>query len=89
MKILILYRRNSEHGRMVDEFIHEFQIRTGVKGLEILDIDSRDGGAIASLYDILEYPAILAIRGDGALEMCWTGQSLPLIDEVASYAMYY
>lgn len=86
MKILILYRPESEHGRRVEEFIHEFQQRHSQRHLEILNIDSRDGIATATLYDIMQYPAILVIQDDGIIQKVWEGDSLPLMDEVASYA---
>lgn len=86
MKVLVLYRPNSEHGRLVEEFIHDFQARHRDEHLEVLDIDSRDGSATASLYDVMQYPAILVLQGDGYLHKSWEGSRLPLMDEVASYA---
>ena len=86
MKVLVLYRPNSEHGRVIEEFIHEFQRRFEEIKLEVLNIDSRDGSATASLYDIMQYPAILVLRGDGYLQKYWAGEELPLLDEVVGYA---
>jgi hypothetical protein len=85
MKLLVLYRPNSEHGRITEEFIHEFQRRYTVSRIEILNIDSRDGSSIASLYDVVRYPAILVLQDDGSMQMMWEGAELPLMDEVASY----
>jgi hypothetical protein len=86
MKVLVLYRPNSEHGRIVEEFIHDFQRRHPSERLEVLNIDSRDGSAMASLYDIMSYPAVLVVQDDGYVQRSWEGDSLPLMDEVASYA---
>ena len=86
MKVLILYRPESEHGRQVEEFIHDFQRQHGSHHLEILDIDSRDGIATATLYDVMEYPAILILQDDGMIQKSWAGAALPLMDEVAAYA---
>ena len=86
MKVVILYRPNSEHGRQVESFIRDFQATHPDVRLEIDNIDSREGGAMASLYDVLQYPAILALREDGSLLRAWEGDMLPLMDEVASYA---
>lgn len=86
MKVLVLYRPNSEHGRVVEEFIHDFQRRHADERLEILNIDTRDGSATASLYDVVQYPAILVLQDDGYVQKLWAGDSLPLMDEVASYA---
>lgn len=52
-----------------------------------LDLNTRDGAAIASLYDAMNYPAILVTRNDGQLAQLWQGQPLPLVDEVISFAM--
>jgi hypothetical protein len=86
MKVLVLYRPNSEHGRIVEEFIHDFQQRHSDERMEILNVDSRDGSAMASLYDIMQYPAVLVVQDDGFVHRSWEGDSLPLMDEVASYA---
>lgn len=86
MRIVVLYRPDSEHGRLVEEFIHDYQRRHEAKGLEVLNIDSRDGSAMASLYDVMQYPTILALRDDGSILRSWEGETLPLMDEIASYA---
>lgn len=86
MKVLIIYRPNSEHGRLTEEFIHDFQSRNPTQRLEVLNIDSRDGSATATLYDVMEYPSILVLQSDGQIEKSWEGDNLPRLDEVASYA---
>lgn len=86
MKIIVIYRPNSEHGRLVEEFIRDYQMRHGTGRLEVLNIDSREGGATASLYDIMQYPAILALQDDGQVLRAWEGETLPLMDELAGYS---
>ena len=86
MKVVVLYRPDSEHGRLTEEFIHNFQQLSDPQRLEILNIDSRDGSALASLYDIMQYPAVLVIGFDGSLHKSWVGDTLPLIDEVVAYS---
>ncbi len=85
MKILILYRPNSEHGRLVEDFIRNFQNQYADQRLEVLDIDSRDGSAAASLYDVVQYPAILVVQNDGYIQKSWVGDQIPLLDEVVAY----
>jgi hypothetical protein len=87
MKVVILYRPNSEHRALVDTFVHDYQVRHGSKNMELIDIDQRDGAATAALYDITNYPAILVIANDGTPLQMWQGTTLPLIDEVASYTL--
>jgi len=66
--------------------MHDFKNRNPDAKVELLNVDSREGIAIASLYDIMHHPAILAMTGEGSLVKEWQGEQLPLIDEVASYA---
>lgn len=85
MKIVILYRPSSDHGRAVETFIHEYRERHESERLEVLNIDTREGSATASLYDVVQYPAILALRNDGSVLKSWEGEMLPLMDEVTYY----
>jgi hypothetical protein len=86
MKLLILYRPNSEHDRMVEEFIHNYQTRHQTDHLEVLSLDTREGSATAELYDVVDYPAILVLQTDGYAQKIWQGSQLPLMEEVAGYA---
>jgi hypothetical protein len=85
MKVVVLYRPDSEHSRLVEEFIHEYQSRVGESRFEIVNVDSRDGIATASLYDVVQYPAIVVMQDDGYMHKLWQG-TVPMISEVASYA---
>ena len=69
----------------MEDFIHDFQSRHS-DHLEIVDIDSREGAATASLYDVMQYPAIMVLQNDGAVQQVWQGTQLPMLDEVYSYA---
>ena len=86
MKVLILYRRQSEQARKVEEFIHDFGRWHPEASIEVQDVDSREGMAIATLYDVLGHPAVLALKEDGQLVQCWQGDNLPLMDEIAYYS---
>lgn len=86
MKLLVFYRPNSEHARVVETFIHDFQAQYQTRAkIETMDLDTRDGAAMASLYDVLRYPALLATADDGVLIRSWEGEELPLMRDVASY----
>ena len=87
MKVVILYRQNTDHTSAVETFIRDFKYRHVSSHVEIVDADSRDGIAFASLYDIMSLPAILALRDDGSVLQMWQGDMLPLMDEVASYVV--
>ncbi len=83
--MLVLYRPNSEHGRQVETFIRDFKTFHNAGRLEVLDVDSRDGSAMVSLYDVMQYPAVLALRDDGSIAKSWEGQMLPVMNEIAYY----
>jgi hypothetical protein len=85
MKVLVLYRPNSEEARTVESFVHDFQSRHEAGRLEVLDVNTRDGYATATLYDVMSYPAILVLRDDGSILKSWEGDMLPLMDEIAYY----
>ena len=82
--MVILYRPRSAQTTDIEAFIRDFQYRHEGR-LDVLDADSRDGIAMAVLYDIMSYPAILALRDDGSVMKSWEGDMLPLMDEVAYY----
>lgn len=85
MKVLVLYRPNSEHGRLIEEFIHDYKVHHQTSQLEVLNIDTREGSATATLYDVLQYPAILVLQLNGSLQKIWQGPDLPRLEDVASY----
>lgn len=87
MKLLILYRPQSEHASAVQTFLHDFKYRHETSRIELVDADTREGIATASLYDLMSLPAILALRDDGSVLQVWQGEMLPLMDEVASYVV--
>lgn len=84
MKVLILYRPNSEHDTLVQNFVRDYQHRTG-KEVELVSLDTREGADMARLYDATEYPVILATEENGSLQKMWQGTELPLMDEVSYY----
>jgi hypothetical protein len=86
MRLLILYRPDSEHRRMIEEFVHEYQLRHQPRHLEVMSVDTREGSATASLYDVMQYPAILVLQNDGFVQQMWQGEQLPRMEEVAAYA---
>lgn len=85
VKLLILYRPNSEHERDVETFVRDFQREHVGKKLELLSVNTRDGAATASIYDIFAFPAILALADDGSVIQSWSGMPLPLMNDVAGY----
>ncbi len=83
MKALILYRPNSEHERAVIDFEHDFTRRTQNK-LEMISLDTREGANMAELYDVVQYPAVIAVDNQGKLLKLWQGD-VPLINELSYF----
>jgi hypothetical protein len=86
MRILVIYRPNSERGSLAESFMADYKRRNPEQTIEAVNADTREGIAIITMYDIVDYPAIIVIDSQGIVQNMWTGESLPLIDEVAGYA---
>ena len=86
MKVVVLYRPNSEHARKIEDFVRDFEHYQPGKRLEVVSLDTRDGSSTATLYDVMQYPAILALRDDGQVMKEWEGDMLPLMNEISYYA---
>lgn len=84
MKAIILYHPQSAEARTIEEYAHNFANRSS-KDIELLSLETRDGAATATLYDIVQYPTLMVLSGDGQLHKAWQGSSLPLMDELAAY----
>ena len=61
------------------------QVRRTGKIIETMDPESREGVMFCRTYDILEFPSIVALDGEGAVQNIWRGAMLPTINEVSYY----
>jgi hypothetical protein len=84
MRVVILYRPRSEHEGKVLDFVRDYK-HINKQELELVSTDSRNGAHLGELYGITQYPAVLAIAGDGSLQRFWQGEHLPLMNEVQYY----
>lgn len=84
MSVMVFYKPVSEHARVVEEYLHDFQRRTAID-LETIDPDTTQGADLCRVYDIVEYPTIVATGIDGRMKSSWRGVPLPTIDEVSYY----
>ena len=85
MRVVMVYREDSEQARAVDDFLREFTRQTG-RTIETLDPDTRDGADFCRVYDVVEYPTMIALSDDSHLQSSWRGLPLPTISEVSYYA---
>jgi hypothetical protein len=84
MKACILYRPDSEFARIAEEYARDFGRFKG-KEIELVDLNTREGAAMAALYEIMQNPTLIILREDGQLVKDWQGEHLPLKDELAAY----
>ena len=84
MRVVVVTREGMDYSRGVNEFLREFERRTG-KELEVLDPDSREGAGFVETYDVVEYPTIIAVDDSGQAMATWRGTELPKIDDVSFY----
>lgn len=85
MKAYVVYKVESDHARVVTDFLRDFERRTGKK-LEEVDPESPSGSGFCETYDIMQYPTVIATDDNGVLQNEWRGLPLPLMDEVSYYA---
>jgi len=86
VKVLIFYRPDSEHARLVEEFVHDFTHKNPERKIELVNVDAQEGIARCELYGVVNYPTLIATTDSGELLQIWPGGNLPLMNEVAYYA---
>ena len=84
MKAVIIYRPESDHARAVEDYLRDFSRQTG-RELETMDPDTSDGAELCRVYDIVEYPSVIALSDDGQLQNNWRGLPLPTLSELSYY----
>lgn len=84
MRVVVVYKDATDYTRQVADYMRDFERQTGHK-LEALDPDSKEGADFCRVYDIVEYPTIIAISDDGAMQNMWRGMPLPTMSEVTYY----
>jgi hypothetical protein len=86
MRVVILYHPNQEFAGLAEDFKRDFEARHKDREIELVSLETIEGAEMAKLYDVVRYPAILAVADDGQLQKLWQDRPLPLIDEVSAYA---
>lgn len=84
MRVVVVYKIESDHAREVLDYLRDFERQTG-HVIEEMDPESRDGAAFCRVYDIVEYPTVLALDANGQMQNQWRGRPLPTISEVSFY----
>jgi hypothetical protein len=84
MRVVIVYKNESDHARDVLDFLRDFERQTG-HILDTMDPDTVEGELFCRAYDIVEYPTVIALSDDSAMQNTWNGLPLPTISEVSFY----
>lgn len=84
MKVVVLYKTESEAARAVEDYLRDTAKQTG-HVLETIDPETKEGISLCETYDIVEYPTLLALSDDGQMQNMWAGLPLPTISEVSYY----
>ncbi len=84
MRVVIVYKNDSEHARPVLDFLRDFERQTGHK-LDTLEPESIEGEMFCRTYDIIQYPTVIALSDDSLMQNTWAGLPLPTISEVSFY----
>lgn len=84
MRVVVLYKDQTDYARQVTDYLRDFERQTG-HALEVMDPESGEGISFTGAYDILEFPTIVALSDDGYLQNHWRGLPLPTISEVSYY----
>ena len=86
MRVVIIWRDESDYGRAVTEWLHDCERRIGVAP-ESVSPDEPEGESLCKSYDIVEYPSMVALDNEGKMIQMWRGRDLPRIDDVSYYLL--
>lgn len=84
MRVVAVYKQQSDYTRQVEEYIFEFKRLTG-HDLETMDPETPEGISFCEAYGIMEYPTLIAVSDSGQMQNIWRGIPLPTMSEVSFY----
>jgi hypothetical protein len=84
VRVVVIYKDESDHAREVLDYLQDFARQTG-HTLETMDPDTPEGIDFCKVYDIVEYPTMIALSDNGSMQNMWRGWPLPTINEVSYY----
>lgn len=84
MRVVIVYKEDSDHARAVLDYMHDFKYQTG-HDLEAINPETSNGTDFCTIHDIVEYPTVVALSYEGIMQNSWRGLPLPTISELSFY----
>lgn len=85
MRVVVVYKRATDYGREVEEWVTDLRQRDTAGIIEEIDPETRDGDSMAQAYELMQYPTIMALDDTGRVLAAWKGLPLPRLDEVSYY----
>jgi hypothetical protein len=86
MRVVILYHPNAEFAGLSEDYKRDFERTHRDKKIDLISLETVQGAEMAKLYDVVRYPAILAMADDGQLLRLWQDRPFPIMDQVAAYS---
>lgn len=84
MRVVVVWRGNTEYAREVTEWMEDFRKFTG-KSVESMDPDTIEGEIFVRARDIMQYPAVVVVKDDGVVVREFKGTPLPQFEDVSYY----
>lgn len=84
MRVVVVFKDNTDYAREVIDYMHDFKTQTG-HDLETLDPETPAGVDFCRVYDLMQFPTLIAVSNDGQVQNMWVGKPLPTISEVSYY----
>jgi len=84
VKVVVIYKEQTDYARQVIDYLRDFKIQTG-HDLETLDPESPQGVDFCRTYDMMQFPTLIALSDEGLMQNMWVGLPLPTISEVSYY----
>ena len=84
MRVVVIYKDNTDYTRTVLDYLHDFERQTGHQ-LETIDPETPGGIQFCETYDIIDYPTTIAICDSGVMQNEWRSLPMPTISELSYY----
>ncbi|MBQ6147536.1 hypothetical protein IJI70_01705 [Candidatus Saccharibacteria bacterium] len=84
MRVVVIGKEFSEYNREVEDFMRDFEARTGVE-VERINPETKEGETFCRARDVVQYPTVIVETEEGKILGEYRGTPLPGIDEVFSY----
>lgn len=81
MRVVVVVKKDSEFFREALEWQTDYQFETG-KEVELIDPETIEGEIFASAREIMQYPTVLVLGGNGEILKKWSGSPLPQFDQI-------